>query len=157
MRTSFITDREEMESVINQCQICFIGLTEKDGTPYVIPMNFGYIDGDIILHSAPEGKHLGLLELSNRICVTFCTDTKLAYQHPAVACSYSMTSKSVVCKGSVTFIEDLAEKERTLSSMMKKFTDREFRYSKPALQNVRVWRVTVDQMTSKAFGQNFKN
>lgn len=157
MRTSFITDKIEIESIINQCSICFIGLTEKDGTPYVIPMNFGYIDGDIILHSAPEGKHLGLLELSNRICVTFCTDTKLAYQHPEVACSYSMTSKSVVCKGSVSFIEDLAEKERTLNSMMKKFTDREFKYSAPALRNVKVWRVSVDEMTSKSFGQNFKN
>ena len=157
MRTSFITDKEEIESIINQCKICFIGLTEKDGTPYVIPMNFGYIDGDIILHSAPEGKHISLLEINNRICVTFCSDTKLAYQHPDVACSYSMTSKSVVCKGFVTFIEDLNEKERTLNSMMRKFTDRDFKYSTPALRNVKVWRVTVDEITSKAFGQNFKN
>ncbi len=157
MRTSFITDKAEMESIINQCDICFIGLTEKDGTPYVIPMNFGYLDGDIILHSAPEGKHVGLLELSNRICVTFCSDRKLAYQHPDVACSYSMTSKSVVCKGSVSFIDDLDEKEKALNSMMQKFSNKNFKYSAPALRNVRVWRVTVDEMTSKAFGQNFKN
>lgn len=157
MRTSFITDKAEMESIINQCDICFVGFAEKDGTPYVIPMNFGYLDGDIILHSAPEGKHIGLLELSNRICVTFCSDRKLAYQHPDVACSYSMTSKSVVCKGSVSFIDDLDEKEKALNSMMQKFTKKEFKYSAPALRNVRVWRVSVDEMTSKAFGQNFKN
>jgi len=156
MRTSFITDKIEIESIINQCDICFVGFTEKDGTPYVIPMNFGYLDGDIILHSAPEGKHIGLLELSNRICVTFCSDRKLAYQHPDVACSYSMTSKSVVCKGSVSFIEDLEEKEKALNSMMQKFTKKEFKYSAPALRNVKVWRVSVDEMTSKSFGQNFK-
>lgn len=156
MRTSLITDKLEMESIINQCDICFIGLTEKDGSPYVIPMNFGFIDGDIILHSAQEGKHINILEENNRICVTFCPDRKLAYQHPDVACSYSMTSKSVVCKGTVTFIEDLKEKERSLNAMMQKFTDKVFKYSVPALTHVRVWRVTVNEMTSKAFGQNFR-
>lgn len=156
MRTTFITDTTEMESVIQQCKICFVGFTELDGTPYVIPMNFGYANGEIILHSGPHGKHLGLLERNNRVCVTFCTEGKLVYQHPDVACSYSMVSKSVLCKGAVTFIEDLTEKEKTLNMLMKNYTDRPFKYSKPALTNVKVWRVTVDEMTAKSFGQNFK-
>ncbi len=156
MRTSIITDKTEMKAIINQCDICFVGIIEVDGTPYVIPMNFGYSEGDIILHSGPEGKHLRLLKQNNRVCVTFCTDTKLVYQHPDVACSYSMLSKSVVCKGSVSFIEDLDEKVKTLNSMMKKFSTRTFKYSTPALANVKVWRVTIDEMTAKAFGQNFK-
>lgn len=157
MRTSFITDKTEIESIINQCDICFIGLTEADGTPYVIPMNFGYANDQIYLHSAPEGKHIHLLELSNRICVTFCPERKLVFQHPDVACSYSMLSKSVVCKGEVTFIEDLHEKAEALNSMMKKFSDRTFKYSTPALANVQVWRIKVDEITAKAFGQNYKN
>ena len=156
MRTSFITDKTEIESIINQCDICFIGITEADGTPYVIPMNFGYSNGEIILHSASEGKHLNLLAISNRICVTFCSDRKLLYQHPDVACSYSMLSKSVVCKGSVSFIEDLDEKEKTMNILMKNYTDRAFKYSKPALTYVKIWRVKVDEITAKSFGQNFK-
>lgn len=156
MRTIVVTDKSEIESVINQCDICFVGLTEADGTPYVIPMNFGYANEEIYLHSGPEGKHIKLLGLSNRVCVTFCSDRKLVYQHPDVACSYSMTSKSVLCKGAVTFIEDLSEKEVAMNFLMKKYSDRPFKYSKPALLNVKVWRVKVDEMTSKAFGQNFK-
>jgi uncharacterized protein len=156
MRTSFIIDKEEIEDIINRCDVCFVGITEADGTPYVIPMNFGYSNGEIILHSAPEGKHQKLLELSNRVCVTFCSDRKLVYQHPDVACSYSMLAKSVVCKGSVSFIEDMAEKELALNLTMKNYTDRPFKYSKPALINVKVWRVKTDEMTAKSFGQNFK-
>jgi nitroimidazol reductase NimA-like FMN-containing flavoprotein (pyridoxamine 5'-phosphate oxidase superfamily) len=156
MRTTIITDIKEKEDIINQCDICYVGFIEADGTPYVIPMNFGYSDGEIILHSAPEGKHLRLLELNNRICVTFCTERKLVYQHPDVACSYSMLSKSVVCKGSVTYIEDLEEKMRTMNLLMKNYSDRTFKYSTPALTNVKVWRVTVNEITAKAFGQNFK-
>jgi nitroimidazol reductase NimA-like FMN-containing flavoprotein (pyridoxamine 5'-phosphate oxidase superfamily) len=156
MRTSILTDKKEIEEIISHCDMCFVGITEADGTPYVIPMNFGYNDGEIILHSAPEGKNISLLALSNRVCVTFCSDRKLVYQHPDVACSYSMLSRSVLCKGSVSFIEDLSEKEAAMNVTMKNYTDRPFKYSKPALMNVKVWRVTIDEMTGKAFGQNFK-
>lgn len=156
MRTSFITYRQEIEDIINQCDMCFVGIIEADGTPYVIPMNFAYFGGEIILHSAPEGKHLHLLALNNRVCVTFCSDRKLVYQHPDVACSYSMTSKSVLCKGSVSFVEDLNEKEEMMNSLMSKFSHRTFKYSTPALKNVKVWRVSIDEITAKAFGQNFK-
>src|ERR1035437_1226148 len=146
MRTSILTDKKEIEEIISHCDMCFVGITEADGTPYVIPMNFGYNDGEIILHSAPEGKNISLLALSNRVCVTFCSDRKLVYQHPDVACSYSMLSRSVLCKGSVSFIEDLSEKEAAMNVTMKNYTDRPFKYSKPALMNVKVWRVTIDEM-----------
>lgn len=156
MKTVYITDKSEIDSVINQCDVCFVGLVEADGTPYVIPMNFGYINNDIILHSAPDGKHVGLLALNNHVCVTFCSDNKLVYQHQDVACSYRMLSKSVICKGAVTFIEDLLEKEVALNALMKNYTDRTFKYSTPALMNVKVWRVTVNELTGKAFGQKPK-
>lgn len=156
MRTSFISDKSVLETIINQCDICFVGIVEEDGSPYVIPMNFGYLNHEIILHSGPHGKHLDLLAKNNRVCVTFCSKHKLVYQHPDVACSYSMTSQSVLCKGSVSFVEELVEKEELMTQFMKNYTEREFKYSTPALRNVKVWRVTVDEMTGKSFGQNFK-
>ena len=156
MRTSFITDKKEIEEIIHHCDVCFIGLTERDGSVYVIPMNFGYAEGEIILHSGPEGKHISLIGIDNRICITFCSERKLVYQHPDVACSYSMLSKSVVCKGRVTFIEDLADKENAMNLTMKNYTDKTFKYSKPALMNVKIWRVSIEEMTAKSFGQNFK-
>jgi uncharacterized protein len=156
MRTSVITDKDTMEAIIAQCNICFVGLSERDGSPYVLPMNFGYIDGKIILHSASEGKHIQLIEADNRVCVTFCTDGKLVYQHPDVACSYSMQSKSVMCKGKIAFIEDMDEKEAALKVFMKNYSDREFKFSAPAVKNVAVWVIQVEEMTAKSFGQNFK-
>jgi nitroimidazol reductase NimA-like FMN-containing flavoprotein (pyridoxamine 5'-phosphate oxidase superfamily) len=157
MRTFFIEDIIEIENIINACEICFVGITELDGSPYVIPMNFAYSHGEVILHSAPEGKHLQLLENDNRVCLTFCSDRKLMYQHPDVACSYSMNSKSVLVKGKVTFIDNLEEKEQAMNLFMEKYTQRtDFKYSVPALRNVKVWKVKIEKMTAKAFGQNFK-
>ena len=157
MRTFFITDQEEIDQIILSCEHCFVGISEKDGSPYVFPMNFAYADDVIILHSGPHGKHLQLLETDNRVCVTFCTENnKILYQHPDVACSYSMQSKSVLCKGKIEFVENQEEKERLIKLFMRHYTDREFKISAPAIRNVKVWIMKPETITAKAFGQNFK-
>lgn len=157
MRTSFITDSREIGKIISERQICFVGMVDEDGSPYVIPMNFGYAEGKIILHSDPHGRHVSLLEKDNRVCVTFCTDNnRIFYQHPDVACSYSMESKSVLVRGKIQFIEDLDEKQRLMKLFMKHYTDREFKISTPAIRNVKIWLLEPEKITAKAFGQNFK-
>lgn len=158
MRTSFITNQIEIDNIILSCKQCFVGMLEEDGTPYVIPMSFGYSDGIIILHSAPHGKHLCLLEKDNRVCITFCTDNNpIKYQHPDVACSYSVESKSVLCKGKIEFVEDLKEKDKLIKLFMKHYSDKnDFNISTPAIKNVKIWTMKPEIVTAKAFGQNFR-
>lgn len=156
MRTFAITDREVIEEVILASPLCHVGMVAPDGSPYVIPMNFGYEEGVIYLHSALEGKHLSILEENSRVCITFCPSGTLRYQHPDVACSYSMQAKSVLCHGEVTFIEPIEEKREAFNVMMRQYSDRSFTYSEPALRNVKVWRVKIEKMTCKSFGNNFK-
>lgn len=159
MRTSFITEKEKIDQIILGCDICFVGINGEDGMPYVIPMNFGYDGEELILHSGPNGKHLDLLKKDNRICISFCSDRTLRCQTPEIACSYSMESQSVVCQGTVSFLDDddLEGKEKAMKLLMKSFSQRAFKYSDPALRNVKVWKINIEKMTGKAFGQHFKN
>ncbi len=78
-------------------------------------MNFGFKDNVIYLHSAPEGRVVDILEKNKNICVTFSTDHELVFQHPEVACSYRMKSKSVVAWGKV-----MQEKEHNEDSGQRK-------------------------------------
>ena len=153
MSSCYITDPVEAEKIINRCEMCFVGMTMPDGAPYVLPMNFGYFDGHIVLHSGSEGTHIQHLERDNRVCITFCDGGKLRHQHENVACSYGMIAESVVCKGVVTFIDDPDEKIKYLNILMHKHTGRDFSYSAPAIHNVKVWLVTINEMTSKAVGK----
>ena len=41
MKTLIHTDKEQIESIIRQSDVCFVGMADTDGTPYVLPMNFG--------------------------------------------------------------------------------------------------------------------
>ena len=57
-----------------------------------------------------------------------------------------------VCRGQVEFIEEIDEKRRALDIIMRHYTDSEFNYSDPAVRNVKVWQVRINQMTGKVFG-----
>ncbi len=152
MKTLIIEDKQRIESVIQACEVCFAGFTDLEGNPYVIPMNFGYENGVVYLHSGPEGGKIKMLERNNRICITFSHGHKLVYQHAKVGCSYSMRSESAMCRGKVEFIEDGDEKRKALDIIMRHYTENEVAYSDPAIRNVRVWKVAVEQMTGKVFG-----
>jgi nitroimidazol reductase NimA-like FMN-containing flavoprotein (pyridoxamine 5'-phosphate oxidase superfamily) len=139
MKTIIIEDKERVEEIISRCDICYVGITDLEGDPYVIPMNFGYQDGVIYLHSGPTGSSIDMLNKNNKVCITFSIDHELVFQHPQVACSYRMKAKSVICRGKVGFIEDLDEKRQALDIIMKHYIDREFIYSDPAVKNVKIW------------------
>lgn len=152
MRTIPTDDFEKIEEIIRKCPICFLGMVDKEGLPYVLPMNFG-LDGDIIyLHSAPDGYLVSVIENNPNVCITFCTEADLVWQHEQVACSYRMRTDSVVCNGKVEFEEDYDEKVKALDIIMRQYSNREFRYSEPAVVNVKIWKVKIDKVAAKSFG-----
>ena len=152
MQTLIHTDKEVIEAIIMKADICFIGLVDPDNKPYVLPMNYGYKDHVLYLHSAPEGRLIDIVNKNNNICISFSIDNETVFQHPEVACSYRMTSKSVLVRGTVEFIEDTDRKREALDILMKTYSDKKFEYSDPAVKNVKIWKIPMDEVTCKEFG-----
>ena len=152
MRTVSHSNIDFIESVIRSCDVCFVGMVDENGTPYVLPMNFGYMDKMVYLHSAPNGRKIDILNNNKSVCITFSTDSELVYQHQQVACSYRMRSTSVIINGKVEFIEDDSAKWEALDIFMKNYSVDDFKYSKPAVRNVKVWKVKADTITCREFG-----
>lgn len=50
MKTLVHTDKAKIEEIIRKCDVCYVGFADTDGTPYVLPMNFGYQDGVVYLN-----------------------------------------------------------------------------------------------------------
>lgn len=153
MKTYSINDPALMESLIGKCKICYVGLCDEDGTPYVLPMNFGYNDGTLYLHSAPEGRSIEIIKKNPKACITFCPSARLAHQHEEVACSYRMKSESVMCFGEIVFEEDIEKKTEALNYIMAQYSERKFTYSLPSVKNVQVWIMNVRHMSGKIFGE----
>jgi len=152
MKTVILEEQEIVENIISQADICYVGMVDEQNTPYVIPMNFGYKDGVIYLHSGPTGHSIDILNLNNNVCVTFSIDHELVFQHPKVACSYRMKAKSVICRGKVCFIENLDDKRDALNIIMSHYSDKTFEYSEPAVKNVKIWEIPIDNISAKEYG-----
>jgi nitroimidazol reductase NimA-like FMN-containing flavoprotein (pyridoxamine 5'-phosphate oxidase superfamily) len=149
-------ERASIEKIIGECKECFVGMIDPEGLPYVIPMNFGYDNDTIYLHSAPEGTSVTALKTNPNVCITFCTKTNVVHQNEEVACSYRIQGSSVICRGKVTFIENDKEKIEALNILMKQYTDKPFNYSEPSVSHVMVWKVEIEQASSKVFGIPYK-
>ncbi len=151
MRTLFIEDREEINEVIRACKTCFVGMS-LNNAPYVLPMNFALEEDTIILHSAQEGRMWETMKQNPQVCINWTLGEELAWQDVRVGCSYRVKSKSVVVEGSIEFIDDYDEKYRLLGKIMGQYSDREFKFGKPAVVNVGLMKVHIDKITGKIFG-----
>jgi nitroimidazol reductase NimA-like FMN-containing flavoprotein (pyridoxamine 5'-phosphate oxidase superfamily) len=127
-------------------------MSDPDGNPYVIPMNFGYHDGILYLHGAQKGKKIAILQKNPRVCINFSADHLLRYQSEEVACSWSMKYRSVLCYGAVEFITDPEAKVKALDIIMGQYANREFKYNPPSLREVNVFLVKVSNFEGRVFG-----
>ena len=152
MKTVSITDPQEVEAILRRCPYCMVGMVDAEGLPYVIPMNFAFEAGTVYLHSGPQGGKLDLVRRQPEVCLTFCEGHELVYMHRQVACSYSMKSRSIVCRGRVEFIDEMEEKRRILTLLMRQYTDEPCGFAEPAVRNVVIWKIPVRQLTCRSFG-----
>lgn len=56
-----IKDKSTIESILNEAQVCRIALC-NDNKPYIVPMNFGFKDNYIYIHSACEGHKIDIIK-----------------------------------------------------------------------------------------------
>jgi len=152
MKTVEINDIDKMEEYISQSNFCYLALVDSEGVPYSLPMNFGYENQTIYLHSAPEGSAFDYITAGKPVSITFCTNADLVFQSEKIACSYRMRAASIIARGEVEIVEDMEEKRHALDTMMQHFTKKSFEYRDPAVRNVFVFKLKASQMTCKAFG-----
>lgn len=145
-------DAREIKDIIDKCDTCFLGMVDPEGLPYVVPMNFGFEDGIIYLHSAKTGRKMDILRHNPETCIAFSTDHKIFFRNETVACSYGMDYRSVLAFGKVVFIEDYDEKVRALNLIMRKYTGKDFSYNAPAVNNVEIYKVEPVKIEGKISG-----
>ena len=84
--------------------------------PYIVPFNFGYSDGSIFIHSAPEGKKISLLKTNNQVCFEIEDTVKIIEEEKA--CGWTTLFRSVVGYGTVEIIASDKGKQQGLEIIM---------------------------------------
>ena len=142
---------DQLEDIIKRCHICHVGMVDFDRRPYVLAFNFGYEDQTIWLHCAHEGKKLDILKRNPNVCVEFDTDHKMFARNEDVACSWRQAYRSVIVEGQAVFVNDYEEKIKGLNILMKHYSDKDFQYSKPAVNNIQIIKIPVASISGRSF------
>jgi nitroimidazol reductase NimA-like FMN-containing flavoprotein (pyridoxamine 5'-phosphate oxidase superfamily) len=141
-----ITDIADIEKILKESQICRLAMVDGD-KPYIVPMNFGYQDNTLFLHSALEGKKIDLIKKNPNIC--FEVDQLINLKKAKLACDWGNEYKSVIGWGKAVLQNSLNEKIIGLNIIMAQYSGREFEYSDKMLEDTLVIKVLIDRITGK--------
>lgn len=141
-----IKDRAEIDELIRGSTVCRLGLADG-GTPYVVPMCFGYDGTNLFFHSARAGMKIDILKKNDRICFEF--DEYGEIEKADKPCDFGISYKSVIGFGRATLLQDEDEKRKALDAIMAQYTDVEFDYPPPMLKAVAVFRIDIESITGK--------
>ena len=110
-----IRDEKVLEEILAGAEICRIAMTDGD-RPYMLPFNYGYKDRCIYIHSAPEGKKIGLLRKNNQVC--FEIEHTVRIIRDEKACKWATLYRSVVGYGTVEIVTHPEGKQRGMEIIM---------------------------------------
>jgi nitroimidazol reductase NimA-like FMN-containing flavoprotein (pyridoxamine 5'-phosphate oxidase superfamily) len=113
-----IKDTSIIEEILNTSEICRIGMVD-DGLAYIVPVNFGYSNGVIFIHSAPNGRKMELLKRNNR--VSFEIEYMGEIIKKDVPCKWTAKYRSVMGLGTITIIENPENKKEGMDRIMRKY------------------------------------
>ena len=146
-----ITDEAQIRKILDTAKVLNLGLA-VDNEPYVVPMNYGYaMDGEgkltVYLHSALKGKKLDMIRQNPR--VFFELDCDLTPFEGKLPCQYGLSYSSVMGRGTATIVEDVEEKQKALTLLMKTQTEKDFSFNERLVSIVAVIRIDVAEYTAK--------
>lgn len=144
-----VTDRSWMERVLRDAEVVEIGMADKDGWPYVVPMGFGYEDGVLYLHGAPSGKKIDLLAENPKVCFQIYLDNEV--ERSDIGSDFDVKYRSLTGYGTATTLTDLKEKDRALSVLMKHYDGPHEPLREDNHTRVWVARIDIESMTGKEY------
>jgi nitroimidazol reductase NimA-like FMN-containing flavoprotein (pyridoxamine 5'-phosphate oxidase superfamily) len=115
----FILSEREMAELLRQETIGYLGLSAGD-KPYVVPLNYAYIEGKILFHCALTGKKLDYLATNPRVCFTVARQSGDVRRHTEGDPCHP-DSDSVICYGTARIIKDPEERRKALDAFNQSF------------------------------------
>lgn len=145
-----IDDHSVILEILSKSEIVRVAMMDGD-KPYIVPLNYGYFENALYVHSAPEGKKIGLLKKNNRVC--FEITMKHEIIRPDLSCEWTTKYRSVIGYGSVELVEDFEEKKRGLDIIMAQHGRKDGNiYKDKQVEFIVILKISIDEISGKQSG-----
>jgi nitroimidazol reductase NimA-like FMN-containing flavoprotein (pyridoxamine 5'-phosphate oxidase superfamily) len=146
-----ITDSQIIEKILNESSICRIGFS-VDGEAHIIPVNFGYRDNKLFIHSATDGRKIDFIMQNNRVCFEMELDHEIITGK--AACDWTTKYRSIIGYGYISIIDDSSQKKAGLDIIMSKYGGPNTNtYSEKILKKMVLFVIEIDTLSGKQSGE----
>jgi nitroimidazol reductase NimA-like FMN-containing flavoprotein (pyridoxamine 5'-phosphate oxidase superfamily) len=143
----FVESREEMEEILMRETVGYLGLS-RDGQPYVVPLNYAYVEGRILFHCAPSGQKLDYLRANPRVCLSVGRQSGGVQRH-AGGNPCHVDSESVLCFGTARVLDDAGQRQPALNAFNRCFRPDAAEISAEEAAGCAVVEIEIEEMTGR--------
>jgi uncharacterized protein len=148
-----ISDIKVIKDIIKEADFCNVAMS-KNNMPYVVPMNFGFDEESLYLHSVNEGLKIDILLSNPNVCLGIVNNAKI--KKASDLCKTTMRFKSVIIFGKAEFITDNCEKGKALKIIVNHyygddpvFVERELKFGQSVLEQLVILKVKIEKISGK--------
>lgn len=142
----------EAKDFLTQAFSLRIGTVGIDGWPYVLPMLFVMLDGEVVLHTtAAPGHFRQNFQSGAKVCLEVDEPGEV-FAYGKTECDTSVTFRSVIAFGHIREIEARDQKLRFCEALMAKYAahiDRPTKGEFPRIDHIRVYSIALERITGK--------
>lgn len=144
---------EQIDSMLNSSNTASLATVNADGSPYVVPIHFVYIDGHIYFHGLPVGQKISNITMNPHISFNTYQMDGLLFDAKEKPCDTNTKYTSINIQGTAKRIDDLTKKQQVLESIISKYTPQLIGKPIPSnmLKGTAVIEITIEQITGKYY------
>jgi nitroimidazol reductase NimA-like FMN-containing flavoprotein (pyridoxamine 5'-phosphate oxidase superfamily) len=129
-----------------------LGTVGADGWPYVVPLLYVVLDGEIHVHNTRAPGHLRRnIERDPRVCFEV-DEAGEVFPYGRFECDTSIAYTSVIAFGTARIVTSTEEQSRFFASLMRKYANPSWNRPAeffPRLDEITVYAIRVERLTGK--------
>lgn len=140
-----------LEEILNKSQTCRLGFSINN-IPHIVPVNFGYQNNTIYIHSATSGKKIDMIGQNNYVCFEMELYDEVIRANKA--CNWTTKYRSIIGWGKISIIHEKARKINGLNVIMSKYGgDDTNEFDEKVLEKTVVLEIEIDHFAGKQSGK----
>ncbi len=144
-----ITDQNAIKQIFQDAFVCHLAMVD-DGKPYIVPLNFVYHDGAIIVHSAKNGRKVDILKKNPQVCFQLETTNPNIVRNGEQPCDWGTSYRSIIGYGTAEILDSNEDKIQALNAFVRRFDAGNHTFPASEVQATTVIRIKIDSLTAKA-------
>ena len=151
-RADKLMSEQAVHDMIAQAYSGRLATVGEDGWPYIVPLLYVWMKGEIWVHNTRAHGHLRAnVDHDTKVCFEV-DEPGQVFPYGRFECDTSLSYRSVVAFGRIRVIEEPTQKSAFFRELMEKYRDPSWSRPKdffPRLEQVTVYAIAVERMTGK--------